>query len=925
MNRESKQHSSISTRHVLLAAGVALSLGSAAQAQVTYNWLAGVSDSWHEPLAWSPAGVPDTTTESAVIGAAGVYTVSLTGNNVTINNLSVTSPTAELLIEGRVLSIYGGSVVNNGMITVDAGAGAGVLRFRDTSVATLSGSGTVLLISGPTPTNARIDTAFAQSSLEIGVGQTITGSGSISLPFHNEGTLYAGAGDYLQLTTGAANPTSSVGTIEANGGGIIQLRNITLDLMSTGTVLADGGEIHFDGSSFIQRLSNGTVSTANGGLLRSISGNADFENMVLNGDATGEIRHGYRLYGSTFTNNGSISLAGDGVNGFNAIGIYETPYTIDGVGEMVFSHPAGMNPGAAPTVSDNVPGGNGVLTNGVNHTIRGKARIAIDTINQGSVIADVPDESLDLIASTSMTNEGTLKATNNGIFKVSGQLTQTGAGKIAVDGGFFDFGSASPIASVTGGTIVSSNGGKARIESGNGFIENVTFDTDTDLLGQTLYSRGGNTNNGSMVLQRDGGNFGIVRFDAPQTWDGTGEIVLNSVTTLQDAQLTRLTAGDEVVHAPTHTIRGTGLILAAINNQGLISADVPGEILRLQTDDKKNTGTIRADSGIIDITAITLDQTGGGLIEAINSGEIAIGGNGGSEIINGTIDVAGGVARVATPSNKLDGIHLLGELLIESGSTELRNTITNDGVIWQNPTSIAGAQILYLDGSVVFDGIGIVRLGGPAVANAVLLAVTGGADLVQNQNHTIEGTGRIAALPVVNHGTLAPGENSNPGSEVGELRIDTATSIDCQSTSVVNLQLAGTNTGEFDRIYHSGNNNAFHCDGTLNVSHTNGFDGPDGQATINLITANTVTGTFSTVNLPAPAHGHYKIVYTATAVQLVLCYADCDASGSLNIFDYICFGNLYAAGDPYADCDGSGSLNVFDYICFGNEYAAGCP
>ncbi|MCA9279142.1 MAG: hypothetical protein H6815_14280 [Phycisphaeraceae bacterium] len=55
------------------------------------------------------------------------------------------------------------------------------------------------------------------------------------------------------------------------------------------------------------------------------------------------------------------------------------------------------------------------------------------------------------------------------------------------------------------------------------------------------------------------------------------------------------------------------------------------------------------------------------------------------------------------------------------------------------------------------------------------------------------------------------------------------------------------------------------------------------------------------------------------------CYADCDGSGALNIFDYICFGNAYAANDPYADCDGSGSLDVFDYICYGNSYAAGCP
>ncbi|MCA9278056.1 MAG: hypothetical protein H6815_04620 [Phycisphaeraceae bacterium] len=55
------------------------------------------------------------------------------------------------------------------------------------------------------------------------------------------------------------------------------------------------------------------------------------------------------------------------------------------------------------------------------------------------------------------------------------------------------------------------------------------------------------------------------------------------------------------------------------------------------------------------------------------------------------------------------------------------------------------------------------------------------------------------------------------------------------------------------------------------------------------------------------------------------CYPDCNGSGSLNIFDYICFGNAFGAGEPYADCDGNGSLNTFDYICFGNAYTVGCP
>ncbi|MFG0283295.1 MAG: PQQ-dependent sugar dehydrogenase [Phycisphaerales bacterium JB039] len=55
------------------------------------------------------------------------------------------------------------------------------------------------------------------------------------------------------------------------------------------------------------------------------------------------------------------------------------------------------------------------------------------------------------------------------------------------------------------------------------------------------------------------------------------------------------------------------------------------------------------------------------------------------------------------------------------------------------------------------------------------------------------------------------------------------------------------------------------------------------------------------------------------------CGPDCDASGSLDFFDFLCFQNQFAAGDLRADCDGSGSLDLFDFLCFQNEFAAGCP
>jgi hypothetical protein len=61
------------------------------------------------------------------------------------------------------------------------------------------------------------------------------------------------------------------------------------------------------------------------------------------------------------------------------------------------------------------------------------------------------------------------------------------------------------------------------------------------------------------------------------------------------------------------------------------------------------------------------------------------------------------------------------------------------------------------------------------------------------------------------------------------------------------------------------------------------------------------------------------------------CYANCDASTSqpvLNVADFTCFLQRFAAGDAYANCDASTAppvLNVADFTCFLQRFAAGCP
>jgi probable HAF family extracellular repeat protein len=61
------------------------------------------------------------------------------------------------------------------------------------------------------------------------------------------------------------------------------------------------------------------------------------------------------------------------------------------------------------------------------------------------------------------------------------------------------------------------------------------------------------------------------------------------------------------------------------------------------------------------------------------------------------------------------------------------------------------------------------------------------------------------------------------------------------------------------------------------------------------------------------------------------CYPNCDDSTAppvLNVTDFTCFLNRFAAGSPYANCDHSTAaptLNVLDFVCFLNQFAAGCP
>jgi hypothetical protein len=97
----------------------------------------------------------------------------------------------------------------------------------------------------------------------------------------------------------------------------------------------------------------------------------------------------------------------------------------------------------------------------------------------------------------------------------------------------------------------------------------------------------------------------------------------------------------------------------------------------------------------------------------------------------------------------------------------------------------------------------------------------------------------------------------------------------------------------------------------------------DAVGRVTTSTVGATTGTVSSIGLVT------RFVLEPAAPPA--CYPNCDESTTapvLNVQDFTCFLQRYAAGESYANCDNSTVepvLNVQDFTCFLQAYAAGCP
>jgi hypothetical protein len=731
-------HPRIGIRPLILAAlaGAAATIPAHAQSR---TWLGG-SGSWFTPANWNPADAPDTAAETAILSAAGIYTVSVPGT-LTIGGFSLSTPTASIAVDpGFELRLAGGST-NSGTVVINAtGVNSGTF-YRSLNSHTLSGSGVLRLNAnaGNLDSAARVDNGGGQV-LTNAAGHTIAGTGRVHGNLTNNGMVSADIGGATLDLFGSTKTNNSA--FQALAGATLGVTSSTVNQGAAGSILADGGLVAICGSA----INGGAVSAINGGLVRNTC-TSNYAAVSTNGplviDAGTEMR-----VSSSLTNTGFITVNGAGINS-GTLFRFIASTSLGGGGVITLNaHPDNLDSAA---MVDN--GGGQVLTLDAG-TINGAGRIYSGVVNNGLISADVNGRTLQLFGSTK-TNNATMRATAGGRLDLNScTVNQAGGGTIIADN--------SPVticsSTINGGTLAAAGTGRFTNtctstcdDVANAAPLDVAAGTEMRLVG-SLVNSGTITVNPTMA-----GSGTLLRSLSTLSISGGGTIILNADPGNLDTAYMVDNGGGQVTTNADNTIRGRGRIYSNLINDGLVTADVSGGVLDLSGSTKTNRSVMRAESGgTLALTNVNLVQTTGpGAVQALG-GLVSIAG---ATITGGSISASGpgGLARNAATSLYLSTT-ISGPFEVAAG-TEMRlgnsAALTNNGTITVNPTSVVTGTLVRALATNTIAGSGqIVLAAHPSNLDTAYFTDNGGGQVTTNgPSHTIRGVGRIYAN-FTNNGTV---------------------------------------------------------------------------------------------------------------------------------------------------------------------------
>ena len=731
---------------IAAAAGTALS----AQAGPTpINWLSPADGDWSVAANWSPADVPNTPSEAAVLGLSGMYSVAL-NTSITIGGLAITNPDAVLEMNNSNLTIGGAGFVNDGTYVMNINASNFNANLSFSSPSSITGTGQIVMIAATNNDDSQINPA---GTLTHGAGHTIRGAGRLSGTILNNGSIIA-------------DDTGDMG-IRLSG---------TLDSSGGGTILADGSSIRLGSNSL---TTNGTFETANGGVTVADNGTATLDTMTNEGTMH-VLTSGILDLQNAFTNNGTIVVNPD-AQVFNALVRAATSITIGGNGDIRL---------AAPTNPDDAqlfPSGPFELTIGADQTVRGSGRVGSS-------------------ADGSITNDGTIRADDPSLQLLMLGLHNAGAGVYVADNAVLGIGVGAVFNACT---FTSVGTGAVTLDNSTATLNACTNLGGLNIKGaaDTLAIVGSLTNNGVLTVNSTAEVFNAnLRFDTPASIGGIGEIVLKQVGDFNDAQMT--TAGGDVVIGSGQLVRGSGRIngnMGAFDNRGVIGADDPGFPLVLTGVHAGSMGgTYRADNATLSLRpGMTLDggtfvTTGTGIVEMngggtatigniTNTGALGVAGEGNILALSGPIENNGSISinttsqvfnarvrahvdteiggtgtialtAVSEPNDAVIDTLAMTTLTIGSGQVVSGSGLIEpaiDGLIVNNGTLLANdpAFPLHLDNTIDSTSGGI-------IADGAFMHLRSGADIIGGTLDTMNGgavrteAGSIDATGLTSNGVL---------------------------------------------------------------------------------------------------------------------------------------------------------------------------
>ncbi len=770
-----------------------------------------------------------------------------------------------------VLNITGtGTLNNSGSVYLEGGT----LHF-DSTTASLTGGGTVYLNYNTVTTTPSTITLGSSTGTLTNVNDTIEGQGNLgngTLTLVNEGTIEANGnvpnGNVADVLTvqpgsGALTNTGTLEAIDPGGNGATLVLEGTFN--NTGGTIEAVGESGATTTATVELaagtvINGGTLETTTSGTNSGVienTGAVTLNGVTISGTYTATTAGTTTLEG-TITNDGSIAMSGSTLSIGNSVTLAGTK------GTVVLSNSA----------SNLITAATSGLTLTNDNTIEGAGTIEkMAIVNDGTIAANQSTGLIILPSSGGLTNKGILSVSTGDTMEIG---TSAGGALVNFSGttltggtydvtGTLEFG-ASGTSLVTNDASITLTGKSAEIEDFAGqniltdFATNATGGSFSLASGASFATAGNFTNNGKLTV----GAGSVFKVTGSLTNFSSSTDTLTGGTYTVGGKL-EFAGADIVTDAASITLSGTGEIINSTNNTNALTdlATInKGGTFGLTTKANFTTAGNLTDNGTLSIASGSTFTVTGDLTNlssgSLNSGTYTVGGklqlsssNGGIVGNGGNISLTSATAEILDgTSNALVTLTTNSGSLTLSGGATLTTTNSSTNFVTSGTVDVgAGSTLTVADG---FQSEGQTTVDGTlTTGSSAGITVSGG---------TVYGAGTLNAN-VSNSATVNAGDSGKAG------LLSITGNYTQLSSGALNVSIGGTTLGtQYSQLKISG---PASLGGTLTVALINKFTPTIGQ-TFTILTANSVSGTFTNSTIAINSSEQFDISYTSDSVVLTV-------------------------------------------------------